>query len=243
MNVEVLLKKEEMNERNVKESTVVVVFDILLATSTIVTCLAANAKAIYPVINKMEAIAIEGSLIGTGVSEKDILLAGEINAMMVEGFLHPTPIFLSKYIQNKHLILLTTNGTLAIKRAANAKTIFITSLLNSAAVARKIINDYESADVNVICSGSNGKFCLEDFYGAGYFINQLTTFHHRTVLSDSALTAKLFYKSYMDKSREILFQSSVGNILQKIGLQADIDFVSQKDLYQITPIFSKNKIV
>lgn len=245
LKIELVLRKEDFTERDVNETKVVVVLDILLATSTIVTCLVARAEAIYPVINKNEAFEMVKELKRCGINETDIYLAGEENAMMIDGFLNPTPLSLRNNIKNKHLILLSTNGTVAIRKASKAKTVFITSLLNTDAIARKILKDYESADITVICSGSNGKYCLEDFYGAGYFIKKLTTLqkNQRIFLSDSSLTAQLFYESFADKSKEILYQSSVGKLLLRLGLQSDIDFISKKDFYNIAPIFSENKIV
>lgn len=243
LNIKLILKKEDITEEDVDRTKVVVVLDVLLATSTIVTCLANSAKAIYPVISKQEALLMVNELKSIGVKETDIYLAGEENAKMIDGFLNPIPSLLQEVIAKKHLILLTTNGTSAIRGAASAKKVYISSLLNTKAVVQKILNNYDSANITVICSGSNGEFCLEDFYGAGYFINQFTENNGAATLYDGALSAKLFYKSYENQGKEILSTSSVGNLLKEIDLQSEIDFVSEKDLYDIVPVFSKGKIM
>lgn len=243
MEVELISKKEDMNDQNIDKNKVVVVLDILLATSTIVTCSAAHAKAIYPVVSKQEAMAMANKLKNDGIKAKDIYVAGEENAKQIDGYVNPLPLQLQNMIDHKQLILLTTNGTLAIRRAEKAQAILISSLLNTKAVAQKILNEYVNANITVVCSGSNGNFCMEDFYGAGYLIDQMTTLNDQTILSDGALTAKYFYQGFQHQTEEILSQSAVGRFMQKMNYHADLEFVSKKDLYDVVPVLLKDKIL
>lgn len=243
LEVELIFKKEDMNDRNIDENKVVVVLDILLATSTIVTCLATHAKAVYPVVSKQEAMLIVNKLKNDGINEEDLYVAGEENAKRIDGYVNPLPLHLQKMIDHKYLILLTTNGTLAIRKAEKAQAILISSLLNTKAVARKIINEYVNANIIVVCSGSNGNFCMEDFYGAGYLIDQITTLNDQTILSDGALTAKCFYQGFQHQTIEILSQSDVGRLMEKMNYHADLEFVSKKDLYDLVPVLFKDKIL
>lgn len=242
LKVDIVFTKEDMTEYNIDANKIVVVLDILLATSTIVSCLAAQAKAIYPVVNKHEAFSMLEKLKHQQIDEADIFLAGEENALVMDGFLNPVPSLLQQKVRKKHLILLTTNGTLAIRKAEKAKAILISSLLNTKAVAEKMISEYVNANIMVVCSGSNGSFCLEDFYGAGYLIDQITTLHDSAFLSDGALTAKLFYQGYQHQGEAILAQSAVGKLLRMMDLHADLALVSKKDLYNIVPEFLHGSI-
>src|SRR5699024_12090601 len=100
-------------------------------------------------------------------------LVGRSGGVVIDGFMNPVPSLLCPHVAGKKVILSTTNGTVAIRAAAPAKTTYIASLLNSGAVASDLIENYQDETILVICSGSADQFCLEDFYGAGYFITQL----------------------------------------------------------------------
>src|SRR5699024_6376848 len=127
----------------------------------------------------------------------DIIIAGEKDAQKIANFTYPFPSLLQEQINNKYLILLTTNGTLAIRKIKRAKEILIASLLNMKAVANRLVSKIQQQNVTIICAGSVGNYCMEDFYGAGCLIDELLTLDNESVqLSDSALTAQLFYQCY-----------------------------------------------
>lgn len=245
MHINLLLTKEEQVNNASESAEIVVVLDILLATSTIVECLAAGAKAIYPVASIADALKKYKKLINDQIKESDIFLAGEINAIPINGFINPTPLTLRKVIKEKKLILLTTNGTVAIQQAKNAKDIYISSLLNGEYVATHLVSNTGNKNIDLVCSGSNGFFSLEDFYGAGQLIHYIEKQNNNEELtfSDSALAAKLFYESNLNKSQKILAQSNVGKLLFNLGLEDDLELVSQENKHQLVPYYQDKKIL
>src|SRR5690625_5028500 len=183
------------------EDKLAVVFDVLLATSTIAACLSYGAKRVIPVLDKAGAMTESMNF-----AKEDVCLVGEYDGKTIDGFLDPTPLSLQENVAGKTVVLSTTNGTVAIRNAASAKKVYIASLLNGAAVARRVMETFADETIVLICSGSKNQFCIEDFYGAGYFLEQLMNgyAHTEVNLTDSARAAYLFYKNMTDSPSNVL---------------------------------------
>lgn len=95
--------------RETVEGRHVLVMDVLRATSTIVTALNNGAKRIIPVETVEEAVALKRRC-------ADSLLGGERGGVRPEGFdFGNSPLEYSKdAVQNKTIVLTTTNGTRAL---------------------------------------------------------------------------------------------------------------------------------
>ena len=81
--IHVLLKKEELEQEKINNEKIVVVFDILLATSTITTLLAHGANEVIPVLNFEEAISEEKQR-----NDENVLKVGEYRGKPIDGFLY-----------------------------------------------------------------------------------------------------------------------------------------------------------
>ncbi|MGW5890021.1 2-phosphosulfolactate phosphatase [Priestia megaterium] len=234
--VHVILKKEELLAKKLEGKTVVI-FDVLLATSTIAAALQQGAIEVIPVKNEEEARNKAKTY-----KPDEIALVGEYRGKTIEGFFDPNPSTIKQYVQHKTVILSTTNGTVAIRSAEKAKQVYAASLLNGEAVARAVYQQGQAETVLLVCSGSSDRFCLEDLYGAGHFINcllRLKTFH----LTDAAKAALLLYEAYEHSPLEILKHSSVGEMLTQYGFLDEIGFVSRKNVYSVVPKVVKKKLV
>jgi 2-phosphosulfolactate phosphatase len=234
-----LMKKEEIDSTKMKDNKVAVVLDVLLATSTITAGLHFGAKEVIPVLNGEDAKKVAEKR-----HEETYVLVGEYEGKTIEGFLDPNPLQLKEYLEGKTMILSTTNGTVAINKAADAKRVYICSILNGEAVADTINREVQEETVIVICSGSGGEFCLEDFYGAGYFLDSLMKSEDKTwKLSDAAQTALLFYKGLSEKSNEVLLSSRVGKLFAKYGYEEEVGFVGNHGSISIVPYLLDGRIV
>ncbi|MGV3487978.1 MAG: 2-phosphosulfolactate phosphatase [Tuberibacillus sp.] len=235
--VHVLLKKEEIETKKLADNKIAVVFDVLLATSAITSALYYGAKEVIPVLNKDEAL-IEAA----GRPTDETILVGEMNGKPIEGFMVPHPAFLKKKIENKSIILSTTNGTVAIRKASSAKKLYIGSILNGRAVAEAVLTHHPDEAVVIICSGSSGAFCLEDFYGAGYFLDCLVGAEEKNwELTDAARAALLFYRGTVTLGDGILKSSSVGRWLVKYGLEDVVEYVTGRGTMPIAPFLAGEK--
>jgi 2-phosphosulfolactate phosphatase len=223
------MRKEEINPEKMNENKVAVVFDVLLATSTISAGLYFGAKEFVPVLN-----ADEARKEAMRYPINHCVLVGEYDGKTIEGFLDPNPLQLKEKIAGKTVILSTTNGTVAIRKASEAKKVFICSMLNVDAVVEAILSQYDGETILIICSGSSGEFCLEDFFGAGLFLDRFLAISGKEWdLSDSAKAALYFYRGNFSNGKHLLTTSRVGQMLKKIGLEEEIEFVSQANLLPV----------
>src|SRR5256885_14654461 len=102
----VLTRKEELDSVRVA-GKVVVVIDILFATTTMVAALAHGAREVIPVLDEAAARA-EDRRRGAGAS----VLAGELYAETLPGVVHPAPPALIEHGgEDRTVIYSTTNGT------------------------------------------------------------------------------------------------------------------------------------
>lgn len=236
--VHVLFRKEEMDEQKISDKTVVVL-DVLLATSTITSLLQFGAKEVIPLAYE-EAIAMRNHC----QQDEDYIFVGEYRGEKMQRFLLPSPLLLKDEVTHRSVVLSTTNGTVAIRQAKGAKHVFIASLLNGEAVAREVAAIGEEQTIVIVCSGSSGEFCIEDFYGAGYLINCLIKYEQsKWNLSDAAYCAWQFYLGRREDGFELLLESRVGKMLQTLGYEEDIRFISKQNTFSITPYVSGDRII
>jgi 2-phosphosulfolactate phosphatase len=136
-----------------------IVVDVLRASSTIVQAFESGYRRVLCCAEVEQAQALREEI-------EDAVLAGEREALRVEGFdFGNSP---QDFLEPKAptLILTTTNGTRAIvEAAADCDVVFVGSLLNLETVASAARERGE--DVEVVCAGVDGQFALDDAYCAG----------------------------------------------------------------------------
>ncbi|MCX7179375.1 MAG: 2-phosphosulfolactate phosphatase [Proteobacteria bacterium] len=226
--IHVLLKKEELDNERLS-GKVVVVLDILFATSSIVAALAHGAGEVIPTRDGAAAQA-EAARHAAG----SYLLSGEINAETLPGFVHPTPLaLLQQELAGRSLIYSTTNGTVALKKSAGAEHIYAAALLNGDAVVRHISRTHADNTVLVVCSGSVDNFNLEDFYGAGYMISLFRQTDATHEFSDAALAAEMLHAN--TDAVTCLMQSRVGRLMLARRLDEEIRFAARKSVFDCVP--------
>jgi 2-phosphosulfolactate phosphatase len=238
--VHLLLKKEELNEEKIETGKkIAVVLDVLLATTTITSALHNGAKEVIPVMNSAEALEVAQT-----IPASDCVIAGEYEAKPIDGFVYPSPTLIGKMIQNKTLILSTTNGTVALRKSAGATKVFIASLVNNPSVANAIQLEKDAETIVVVCSGNSTGFSLEDFYGAGHFIHCLVAGKQEEYeLTDSARAAMMFYQSRADESKQTLADSLVGRMFTRHEGESDLYLAAEKGAIDLVPILKNGKVV
>jgi 2-phosphosulfolactate phosphatase len=236
MKLHVITNKEAIRPEELN-GKVVVVFDILLATTTIVAALHSGAKAVIPVMDEVEARA-------KGAREQSAILSGEWNGKTINGFLDPSPYVLKSKIKGKKLILSSTNGTRAIRLATGAKVLYIGSLLNSSALTDHLAKVHSDETVLLVCSGSSGHLSLEDFFGAGVFALKLKQKlgPDESDLTDAALAALHLAQSKTSEAATLLKSSRVGQMMMLAGMERELMLAAQIGGYQELPILINEEI-
>lgn len=229
--IHVLLKKEELDRERL-EGKIVVVLDILFATSSIVTAFAHGVSAVIPALNGASALA-EAQHHAPG----SYVLSGEINAETLPGFVHPTPLSLLRAeVTDRTLIYSTTNGTVAVKKSLGAAHVYAAALLNGRAAVAHIDANHAENTVLVVCSGSADNFNLEDFYGAGYLVSLFRQTAGDHEYSDAALAAEMLHAN--TDATECLMQARVGRMMLARQLDEEVRFAAQKSVFDVVPFLA-----
>jgi 2-phosphosulfolactate phosphatase len=234
--IHVLTRKEELDGVRVP-GKIVVVLDILFATTTMVAALGHGATEVLPVADEAAARAA-----GARHAEGSYVLSGELYAETLPGFAHPAPLALIAHgVKDKTLIYSTTNGTVAMTLAAGAKRVYCGALLNARAIAAHVVAQHARDTVLILCSGSGGNFNLEDFYGAGCLVDRLVALLGADAdLSDAARTALAFYRAA--RAPRILLDCRVGRMMAERGLAHEVEFACRFDAYPVVPALEKGRL-
>ncbi|GAV22596.1 2-phosphosulfolactate phosphatase [Carboxydothermus pertinax] len=221
MKIDVLFYPEKL--KNV-EDKVVVVLDVLRATTTIATALAAGAKEVYPVSSIREAFSLKKKIPGA-------LVGGERGGIKVPGFdLGNSPLEYQN-LSGKTIILSSTNGTKALTKASQAKNLIAGSIINAKAVANYL--GRLNLDVIFLPSGTDFQFSLEDFAGAGYIISLLAQ-QKKIYLSDQAFVSLKLAQN--NSPEEVLTRSFHGQRLINLGFQKDVEYCASLNLLDVVPV-------
>ena len=217
-------------------NSVVVIIDVFRATSTIASALYNGARCVIPVDSVPKAIEISRNIDG--------IAAGERDGMIAEGLQHGnSPLEYSReFIENKTLVLTTTNGTRLLHMALekNADTIISGSFPNLSAVCDFLVA--EKKNVVLGCAGWKDRFNLEDTLFAGAVIHRIQK--HFTIHCDSSLMAETMYNK--NKNKLIEFAPKLTHyhrLVQRFGLIEDIRFCLTNDLANVLPIYQDGKLI
>jgi 2-phosphosulfolactate phosphatase len=194
------------------------VIDVIRATSTIVTALAQGSPGVQPVASVADAFALKER-------NSKALLAGERGGQALSGFdLGNSPEdFTTQRVQGRSIILTTTNGTQALAVCAGARAVVTASLLNLDAVAERLREI--GPPWIIVCAGCEGEFGVDDAIVAGALAEALDQEHALVSL----------YRSVRNELAATLLGSAAGRELLKVGLEKDVPFCAQLNLFSIVP--------
>ena len=228
-SVDVCLTHQDFDNYDHK-GKIVVVIDVLRATSTINTLLFLGADHVKPVGSLEECKVLK---------DDDYIIMAERMGKKVEGFDYgnsPTKLK-EENIKGKKIAIATSNGSKAIIKSEGSKRTILCSFLNIESVIN-LIKKYES-DVLLLCSGWLGKTNLEDTLCAGGIVAGLDNFE---IESDTALMAKALHEN-TDDILETMKLSSHAKRLSGYDNKVDIEFCSRVNTQPIVPILNGNQIV
>ncbi|TCC93260.1 2-phosphosulfolactate phosphatase [Pedobacter frigiditerrae] len=230
--IEVCLTPALLHLYNI-ENSIVVVIDILRATSSITYGIDNGAEAIIPVAHVEDCLAY---------ADKGFLLAAERNGEVVAGYdFGNSPFSYTKEkVGGKTVVLTTTNGTKAMHMAQErAYKVVVGSFLN----LTSLCNYLTAQDKNVLllCSGWKDNFNLEDTLFAGAVVNVLRNdFTHS---DDACVVAEDMYLMAKDDLRTYLHKSSHSHRLAALNIEEDVRFCLKLDLCKAIPVLEGEKLV
>jgi len=209
----------------------VVVFDVLRATSTIVTALSHGAREVRLFGTIEEATAAKAGL------PAPVLLAGERKCVKPAGFdMGNSPAeFVGAGVAGATICLTTTNGTVAALAARGAQKMFVGSLLNAGATARELSQSVNAMDTLLLCAGTEGRISSEDVLGAGAVLFELLQLTYRTDLpfTDAAWIAYHAFAAARARLPAALRLGQGGVNLIRAKLESDIDLCAALDAHPL----------
>lgn len=212
------------------EKNIVVVTDIFRATSCIVTGLAHHITSITPVASLDEC---------KNLQDNGYVGAAERDAKLVAGFsLDNSPFsYMNPDYKNKKIAMTTTNGTLSIaKSKPTAFQILAGAFLNISKTAAYLKS--KANDVVIVCAGWKGNPSLEDTLYAGGLVELLK--NDFEIADDSATMALNLYNEGKHDLNSYLAHASHLKRLQGLGIEKDIAFCLQHDIYDIIVGLNEN---
>jgi 2-phosphosulfolactate phosphatase len=237
MEIEVLHAPAEyapLAEQDLRDR-VCVVFDVLRATSTLVTALAEGAADVLPV-GSIEA-ALEARR-----RDPKCLLAGERGGLRITADraggvpfdLGNSPReFLRERVADRRIVMTTTNGTLAMEACAQAHTVIAGAFLNLDAVAARL-QAMNPSRVLLVASGTGTAAAWEDSLAAGALCEKLGT--SRPDLGDAARLALAAWQNAGHDIIEALGRGKNGRrLLAHPDLRADVAWCARMGVMDLVP--------
>lgn len=234
MEIDVILTAADIQSEKIKDK-IVVIIDVLRATSVMITALANGAKAVYPYKD------IE-SVLENSKKSKSFVLGGERKGLKIEGFdFGNSPLeYTKEAVAGKDMFMTTSNGTRAIENSANgSKKLFIAAFLNVESVAKKILE--ENNDTVIICSGTDNNFSLDDALCAGEIIKRAKEKNKDIHLTDISLAMKRLAETSLGIEKT-LEGSKHFEYLKTIGFYGDMNHCFTMDMFDIVPEY-KNGVI
>lgn len=205
------------------EAEVMLVVDVIRATSTGVMFLEAGAQALWLTADLESARALRRS---------GELLAGEVGGLRPEGFdfgNSPREAALTE-LWGCTVIHATTNGTKAAHKAAQvAREVMLASLLNAPAAVQQAARLGD--EVAILCAGKEGQVGIDDLYTAGVLAQALLAEGFEPVGDGVQMALHLAQKP----ARPLLEASEAAQALVREGLGEDVAFCAQLGLSERVP--------
>lgn len=219
------------------DKSIVVIIDVLRATSTIATALHNGAKAIIPVDSVAECIRIGKQI--------DSITAGERDGKIAEGLDYGNSPFEypREFIEGKTLVLTTTNGTRLLQLALdkNAKGIVTGSFPNLSAVCNYLVN--QNQDIVLGCAAWKNRVNIEDMLFAGAVIDRIE--NHVSINCDSSQIALTMYRAARPNLFDFMKQKNASHYqrLSGFGLQKDMQYCLTEDIANTLVVYEDGKLL
>lgn len=225
-----------LNLYEVKD-TIVVVIDVLRATSTIATALYNGADSVVPVDDIAKCISLGKSLCG--------ITAGERDGKIAEGLEYGNSPFEypRSFVEGKTLVLTTTNGTklLHMALARGAGHIITGSFPNFTAVCEYLVA--QNQPVLLACSAWKDRVNIEDTLFAGAVVSRIR--EHFSIHCDASKIAEALYDSAREDLYGFLEQKNATHYqrLTGFGLHKDLKYCLTKDIANVLPFYENEKLI
>lgn len=218
-----------------------IAIDVLRATTTIATALAAGAEAVQ-VFSSMEALMQASEL----WPQEKRLRAGERGGSKVAGCdLGNSPLDCTpERVSHRRLFMSTTNGTRCLERIQSAQVVLAGALINRQAIV-SYLNQLQPQTLWLVGSGWEGSFSLEDTLCAGAIMDglQQTSALLELAGNDEAVSAHALFQQWESKLLDCFHYASHGQRLLRLEGLEDLKYCADLDSLDVVPIQRENGVL
>ena len=213
---------------------VVVVNDILRASSAIVTAFMNGVERIIPVGTLEEAKAYK---------ERGFMVAAERDGIVRDfaDFGNSPYNFTPERVKGKEIVYSTTNGTNAIQLASTGSQVLIGAYLNITALADHIKKT--GKELLILCAGWKNKFNLEDTLFAGALSKLVLEDQQFYTICDATLGAMDLYEAAENDMMAYIEKVAQRHRLKKNQLDDVIGYCHEFDLTRGIPVLEGKHLV
>ena len=217
-----------------EEFDIIVVIDVLRATSAICAAFNNGVKELIPVSTIDEAREYK---------EKGFLVGAERKGKIVEGFdFGNSPFsYMREDLKGETVVLSTTNGTKSINIAKDAGQVVIGALSNLDMLKAWLVE--QDKNVLFLCSGWQNKFNLEDTICAGAHLDHMLSTGNFKSIEDASIASKYLFLSAKDNIFGYLKASSHRRRLKNLNLNEDIKFCLTPNTAPVIPVLVGDRLV
>ncbi len=220
--------------RHADDQNIVVIVDILRATSSICAAFQNGVKAIIPVSTVEEA---------RQKKQQGYMVASERDGYVLDfaDFGNSPFNFIPEKVAGKEIVYSTTNGTRCINMAAHSKAVVVGAFLNISALADWLIS--QDAPVLIFCASWKDRFSLEDTVFAGALAERLlNSGKYETICDAVTASLDLWGLAKADLHSYILKAAQKERLASK-GLDDCIEYCHTPDQTRVVPAFKNGILV
>lgn len=220
--------------KHADDGNIVVVVDILRATSAICTAFHNGVKRIIPVSTVEEA---------RQKKKEGYIVASERDGYVLDfaDFGNSPFNFTAERVQGKEIVYSTTNGTRCIHMASHSKEVVIGSFLNLTALSDWLIR--QDAPVLIFCASWKDRFSLEDTVFAGALAEKLLASGKFETICDAVTASLDLWTLAKPNLNEYVLKAAQKGRLAEKGLDDCIEFCHRADFTSVIPIYRDGELI
>lgn len=232
--IEICLSPALYEYRSTCKDYIVVVIDVLRATSAFCAAFDNGVKSIIPVV---------GLEITREYKDKGFPVVAERGGLKVDfaDFANSPLELLKAPLKGSTLVYSTTNGTQAIEKAKDASEIAVGCFSNISVLCEWLHK--KNRHILILCSGWENTVSLEDTTCAGAIVETLINTGQFSIMNDSAYMALNLWKNAHKDLIGFLSVASHFKRLEKLGCQNDLVYCLQKDISDSLPVWNGKELV
>ena len=222
-----------MYDKHADNQNIVVIVDILRATSSICAAIHNGVKSIIPVATVEEARTMK---------QQGYMVASERDGYVLDfaDFGNSPFNFTPEKVKGKEIVYSTTNGTRCIHMASHSKAVVIGSFLNISSLAHWLIQ--QNAPVLIFCASWKDRFSLEDTVYAGALAERLLNSGKFETNCDAVTASLDLWSLAKNDLLGYIQKAAQKERLASKGLDDCIEYCLTADLTHVVPIFREDKL-